>query len=96
MCRQVVVTENVVVPARHEINVPVKMTDGDIPHPAKNWVIETKQLSSRVMAARTLIDVKEEQLVARICNYSDEPYACLLYTSPSPRDRTRSRMPSSA
>jgi len=24
------------------------------------------------------------------------PYDCLLYTSPSPRDRTRSRMPSSA
>ena len=24
------------------------------------------------------------------------PSACLLYTSPSPRDRTRSRMPSSA
>ena len=26
----------------------------------------------------------------------DEYIACLLYTSPSPRDRTRSRMPSSA
>ena len=25
-----------------------------------------------------------------------QPYTCLLYTSPSPRDRTRSRMPSSA
>ena len=25
-----------------------------------------------------------------------EEYSCLLYTSPSPRDRTRSRMPSSA
>ena len=25
-----------------------------------------------------------------------KPYDCLLYTSPSPRDRTRSRMPSSA
>ena len=25
-----------------------------------------------------------------------EEYVCLLYTSPSPRDRTRSRMPSSA
>ena len=25
-----------------------------------------------------------------------ERYSCLLYTSPSPRDRTRSRMPSSA
>ena len=28
--------------------------------------------------------------------YSPIPYVCLLYTSPSPRDRTRSRMPSSA
>src|SRR5664280_3169926 len=26
----------------------------------------------------------------------NRPYTCLLYTSPSPRDRTRSRMPSSA
>ena len=26
----------------------------------------------------------------------DLGYSCLLYTSPSPRDRTRSRMPSSA
>jgi len=26
----------------------------------------------------------------------DRIYGCLLYTSPSPRDRTRSRMPSSA
>ena len=25
-----------------------------------------------------------------------QDYVCLLYTSPSPRDRTRSRMPSSA
>ena len=29
--------------------------------------------------------------------HSERPfYPCLLYTSPSPRDRTRSRMPSSA
>ena len=26
----------------------------------------------------------------------EDVYTCLLYTSPSPRDRTRSRMPSSA
>ena len=26
----------------------------------------------------------------------EHQYGCLLYTSPSPRDRTRSRMPSSA
>ena len=28
--------------------------------------------------------------------YEGELWGCLLYTSPSPRDRTRSRMPSSA
>ena len=28
--------------------------------------------------------------------FYDQAVVCLLYTSPSPRDRTRSRMPSSA
>ena len=35
-------------------------------------------------------DVVQEALAAALTS------ACLLYTSPSPRDRTRSRMPSSA
>ena len=30
------------------------------------------------------------------CDCETNVYICLLYTSPSPRDRTRSRMPSSA
>ena len=35
--------------------------------------------------------------VADVGNISqDQLFGCLLYTSPSPRDRTRSRMPSSA
>ena len=38
-----------------------------------------------------LITIRESDDGQRIYNYS-----CLLYTSPSPRDRTRSRMPSSA
>ena len=37
------------------------------------------------------LDAWQTTLVAR---HEDRP--CLLYTSPSPRDRTRSRMPSSA
>ena len=28
--------------------------------------------------------------------FAEEPAACLLYTSPSPRDKRQSRMPSSA
>ena len=31
-----------------------------------------------------------------VCNVRAVPYHCLLYTSPSPRDRQKSRMPSSA
>ena len=31
-----------------------------------------------------------------IYKFSEMVWSCLLYTSPSPRDRTRSRMPSSA
>ena len=38
----------------------------------------------------TVGDVSNEQI------WLDYIKACLLYTSPSPRDRTRSRMPSSA
>jgi len=74
MCRQITVSEDFTVPTRHEANVPVQMTDGNIPHPAKNWVIETKQLSSHVMTARTLVDGKQKRMVARVCNYSNEPF----------------------
>ena len=40
--------------------------------------------------------VKSDEIVA--CGWWDilEDYPCLLYTSPSPRDRQKSRMPSSA
>ena len=44
--------------------------------------------------AADLIDVFE-QVLTRIMEVT-RSRACLLYTSPSPRDRTRSRMPSSA
>ena len=34
--------------------------------------------------------------VGEVARIISRRYGCLLYTSPSPRDRTRSRMPSSA
>ena len=40
--------------------------------------------------------VAEYSKIAGLDLMSSESYNCLLYTSPSPRDRTRSRMPSSA
>ena len=36
------------------------------------------------------------QILWPLHTYPNTPNTCLLYTSPSPRDRTRSRMPSSA
>ena len=44
------------------------------------------QMTLFIEAARSREDVLDHCLI----------YGCLLYTSPSPRDRTRSRMPSSA
>ena len=38
----------------------------------------------------------DEYYMVRVAGLRDQIDACLLYTSPSPRDRTRSRMPSSA
>ena len=37
-----------------------------------------------------------DKLIIAPGNGGTGAYGCLLYTSPSPRDRTRSRMPSSA
>ena len=38
----------------------------------------------------------EKEAVCEAMSMVQGVYCCLLYTSPSPRDRTRSRMPSSA
>ena len=42
------------------------------------------------------INAQDEQTTFIIASTGILLYSCLLYTSPSPRDRTRSRMPSSA
>ena len=66
-----------------------------IPH----LLIEGMIASSFALGAATsYIYIRGEYFyVARILEQAiEEAYACLLYTSPSPRDRTRYRMPSSA
>ena len=61
------------------------------------WVRKSEASSADQMNA--LADEKERQFVAKYLGDAIDPIgteACLLYTSPSPRDRQKSRMPSSA
>eukprot|EP00657_Telonema_sp_P-1_P012361 TRINITY_DN8871_c0_g1_i1.p1 TRINITY_DN8871_c0_g1~~TRINITY_DN8871_c0_g1_i1.p1 ORF type:complete len:143 (-),score=65.93 TRINITY_DN8871_c0_g1_i1:88-516(-) len=46
------------------------------------------------MSVKALREAQES--IHKLDQLCDHPHCCLLYTSPSPRDRTRSRMPSSA
>ena len=43
-----------------------------------------------------VIQDHKKTIIENVLKYSSKYSYCLLYTSPSPRDRTRSRMPSSA
>ena len=46
--------------------------------------------------AMDIKDTSKSEETDKFRKNTDGPNTCLLYTSPSPRDRTRSRMPSSA
>ena len=64
----------------------------EVDHNKPQYSYFQKQMSKEVAAAcegAILAGAKEIYV-------KDAHYSCLLYTSPSPRDRTRSRMPSSA
>ena len=59
---------------------------------------ERTEIANRIAALNSLPASKADlkSLVGRWIDDAAQSYVCLLYTSPSPRDRTRSRMPSSA
>ena len=57
------------------------------------WVIYSEKGQGKLQALKAALPALTERIKFV---YREESYNCLLYTSPSPRDRTRSRMPSSA
>ena len=69
---------------------------GEIPvWNSENWFYEDVIVGHKIRSLRRTIS--EGEAMQFNCMVLDmHPYVCLLYTSPSPRDRTRSRMPSSA
>ena len=61
-------------------------------------VVESKESNQSLLDALAEIDVKEDDKYYIAFDYvvDNQDIRCLLYTSPSPRDRQKSRMPSSA
>ena len=59
---------------------------------------QPRRIAARSVAERIAEEVGVElgDLIGYQVRFTDHSSDCLLYTSPSPRDRTRSRMPSSA
>ena len=79
-----------------EITSPIgPITDSDT---AANTVLEGSPVGTVVGITALGIDPDASDTVTySLQNSAGVPFTiCLLYTSPSPRDRTRSRMPSSA
>ena len=58
--------------------------------------LETLNLEILKGAMESVLKGDSLKLGAKESQAAIQGYLCLLYTSPSPRDRTRSRMPSSA
>ena len=74
--------------------------------PTKKGVISVSEENKKKMeqeckecgAGEMVLDAEKAELYCNVCGITtpSKDVICLLYTSPSPRDRQKSRMPSSA
>ena len=71
--RRIYVAEDLVIPARHQANVPVKVTKHSPYTTSPNWVVEAKSVKPGVVSARTLLAEDTPCAAIRVINYSDNP-----------------------
>ena len=67
-----------------------------IPTPLRRLTNEKDEVSTSSTSVESMITDLESQFPGIKDRLCDENGDCLLYTSPSPRDKRQSRMPSSA
>ena len=86
------IKENTDNPLLHRKEIQLVVSHENDSTPKRNQVISS--LSEQLKAKKELIII--DHLKNKYGKTETQGYACLLYTSPSPRDATLSRMPSSA
>jgi isopentenyl-diphosphate delta-isomerase len=69
------------------------LTEHEIDHVFAGKTDEKPVVNPKEVSSYKYVSISELKMDIEV---NPEQYTCLLYTSPSPRDRTRSRMPSSA
>ena len=88
---------NLVTPLIESLNAGVAQIafigDTHRDHSWKNMTQESRQAEILRPAVKEVIRIEKAERVPELVRRA---YACLLYTSPSPRDRQKARMPSSA
>ena len=83
------------------IFISINLSFADINKEFENWKLNFKKIAlenniSEKTFDTVMSDTKFLSDVIKYDRYQPEFYDCLLYTSPSPRDKRLSRMPSSA
>ena len=62
----------------------------------ENFVFNSRKLTKNPVHVRDSVDIQKIMVTVWLAAFPAMFFGCLLYTSPSPRDRQKSRMPSSA
>jgi len=74
ICRRIVVSEECVVPPRHEANIPARMMHDSTVNSTSDWLVEPREIRPGVVAARTLVGGVSADVMARVCNCLDTPH----------------------
>ena len=91
--------DNIIKGCQSKVWLHAQENDGFVEFSADSDAIITKGIVSLLI--RTFSNQRPDDIINASLDFIDkiglrQHLSCLLYTSPSPRDRTRSRMPSSA
>ena len=78
------------------VDVYFEGTDAEVMLPSIHDALEIKRPNGKILIVEVQQHIGENTVRTVAMDSTDGLQSCLLYTSPSPRDTERSRMPSSA